>query len=443
MSTNDRSNEDSSETAPAASGCPLGIRQQTRNLLLFGINKSLIYLAGCVLYVGNVDAVLLDKLGYSGKLANLPATAYAWTMAPFMILFTWYFCQVRVLKRMLVGAYLVMAGTGALMVAALLQPTNIIVLVVLVVRATVLSWCIGIIAFYEWEILARGVSEKRRGVALSLAYGFGPALAVLGSLGMQLILDGKLGPISVARIPYPWNFTILFGASLPIMAVAGLLASRYIVPPPRVEVAREPLISGVFGGIGKFLSYRLLVLIVIVYLLVNAGSNFVLPSVTLNTEKALGESAEGYLGYQYALRFGFKIVTGFALGWLLLRTNAKTTLLVCIFLCTAGLLWAMTVTGKWYLLAFGIMGAGELCCVYYQNYLVSCSEKSMVRRNLAYAGLLMLPVVFMPVVYGAISDAFGFASSFRVALSLLTAAILIAMFLLPSQPRPREPDTDT
>jgi MFS family permease len=443
MSTDDQRNEESPETLPAASDCPLSTRQQTRNLLIFGINKSLIYLAGCVLYVGNIDAVLLKKLDYSDKIANLPTTAFFWTTAPFMILFTWYFCQVRMLKPMLAGAYLVMAGTGALMVAALLQPTSSIVLAVLVVRAMMVSWCIGVVAFYEWEILARGVTEKRRGLALSLAYGVGPALAVLGSLGMQLLLDGKLGPISIAEIGYPWNYAILFGATLPIMSVAALLSTRYIVPPPRVEVARELLLSGVFGGIGKFFSYRLLVIIVIVYMLVSMGSNAILPSVTLNTEVALGESPENYVGYQYALRFGFKIAAGLLLGWLLVKTNAKIALLASMFLCVAGLGWAMAVSGQWYLLAFGILGAGELCCVYYQNYLISCSEKSMVRRNLAYAGLLMMPVAVMPVVYGAISDTFGFASSFWVALVLLIAAIVVAVMLLPARPRPQKPDTDT
>ena len=434
--------ESTSEDSAAASDCPLSRRQQTRNLVLFGVNKSLTYLAGCVVYVGNVDAVLLKKLGYSDKIANLPLTALGWTMAPFMILITWYFCQVRLLKPMLVGAYLAIAGTGAAMLVALLQPASGLVLAVDVARATVMGWCIGIIAFYEWEILIRGVTEKRRGLALSIAYGFGPGLAVLGSFVMQLVLDAKLGPLTISKIPYPWNFAILFGASLPIMATAAFLSTLYVVPQPRVDVVRQPLFSGVFGGIRNFLSYRLLVTIAIVYMLVAMGSSAILPNMTLHTRDALGEPPENYVGYQYALRFGFKIAVGFMLGWLLLRTNAKMTMLASISLCVAGMIWAMTISGKWYLLAFGILGGGELCCVYYQNYLISCSPKSMVRRNLAYAGVLMMPVVFMPVIYGSISDAFGLLMSFKIALGLLVTALLVVIFLLPARPRPRQSDLD-
>ena len=49
----------------AKSTCPLSIRQQHRHLLRFAFHMSLIYLAAPVVYVGNLDAVLLKKLRHS------------------------------------------------------------------------------------------------------------------------------------------------------------------------------------------------------------------------------------------------------------------------------------------------------------------------------------------------------------------------------------------
>ena len=54
-----------------------------------------------------------------------------------------------------------------------------------------------------WEVIGRGVAESRRGVALALAFGVGPFLAVLGSLGSQLCLTGRLGPFTGAAWSSP------------------------------------------------------------------------------------------------------------------------------------------------------------------------------------------------------------------------------------------------
>ena len=194
--------------------CPLSVAQQHRNLLRFALHMSLLYLAAPVVYVGNLDAVLLNKLGYSDKVANLPAAAYYWTTAPFLVLFTWYFCYVRMLKPVLVMSYAVGAAAGLIVVVGLLQPHSNWLVVALVAHAMLTGWSLGAANIFEWEILARGVAEKRRGLAFSLAFGVGPVMAVISSLGTQLVLDGKLGPIGVGRLSYPWDFLALFAASV-------------------------------------------------------------------------------------------------------------------------------------------------------------------------------------------------------------------------------------
>ena len=422
------------DQASAREVCPLGLRQQNWNLARFAAHIGLIYLAAPVLYVGNVDAILLNKLGYSDKVANLPTAAFMWTTAPFLVLFTWYFCQVRMLKPVLVTSYAVIAASGLIVAAGLLQPHSNWVVAALVVHAMLMGWCLGIVNLFEWEILARGVAERRRGVALSIAFGLGPILAVLSSFGTQLLLDGNLGPISVEKLRFPWDFFALFGISVLIMGLPAISAARYVIPIPPNEITREPLISGVLGGFGDFVKNRLLMLTSIAFLLMFLCSNGILPSVVLYTKDVLGEEPQKYAGYQLALRFGFKAVAGLLLGWMLVRTHPRAGLATTTLLCLAGLVWALLVHGSWFLVSFGILGAGELYYVYYQNYLISCSPTSMVRRNLAYASLLVLPVTLAPVMFGLISDTYGLRSSIKMAAVLLVGTIIFVQLALPRRP---------
>ena len=424
----------SKDETPAQPACPLSARQQHRNLLRYAVHMSLIYLAASVVYVGALDAVLLNKLGYPDKVANLPASAFLWTTSLVLVLFTWYFCYVRMLKPVLVASYAVSAAAGLIVVVGLLEPHSNWLVAALIAHAMLTGWSLGIANIFEWEILVRGVAQERRGLALSLAFGLGPLMAVASSLGTQLVLDGQIGPIGVGTLGFPNDYLALFGASTLIMAVPAVSAAFYIVPIPSVEVTREPLLSGVFGGLGDFFNNRLLLLTAVAFLLVMLGSDMILPSVVLYTKQAISEDPQKYAGYQFALRFAFKVVAGLSLGWLLVRTHPRAGLAATTLLCLAGLVWALSVPGQWYLVSFGILGAGELYYVYYQNYLISCSPPSRVRRNLAYANLLALPVGFAPLLFGVISDDYGLRRSIELAAAMLVGTILLVQFALPRRP---------
>jgi hypothetical protein len=454
------------------SDCPLSDREQTRNLLIYGTNVSLIYLAAPVLYVGLTQAALCERLGASKTIANLPATVYFW-LTPFPVVIAWYFSSVRVLKTVLVGAYLTAAGTGAIVAATLMVPTPAWVsekllalygslpawlqappdwvIPALLVHAAALGCALGVVATYQWEMLGRGVAESRRGQALSLAFGVGPIFAVLGSLLSQLLLDGKLGPLDLGASPFPWNFAGLFAASVPIMVLAAFLATRFVVPQPPAEVERKPFVTGVFGGLGEFLGYRALCVAALGMILVASGYN-ILPNISLYTLEATGEPAEKFVGYQNTLRFGFKVFAGLFLGWLLTKTNPKAGLLITGGFCLASVLWALLAPKDWiqvgsaaipvFLLSFALMGAGELFGAYYPNYILSCSAKSRMRRNLAFTSMLNMPSGFAALWFGHLADNYGLPTSFVASSAILVAALLLVQVGLPGQPRPRERDMD-
>lgn len=428
-----------------SSDCPLSDREQTRNIWIYVANWALIYLASPVVYVGIVQATLVKRLGFSDTISNLPASAYLWT-TPLPLIVVWAFPQVRMLKPLIVISYSANALMSLVVVLALLQDDPEWILVALVADALVLGVTGGVLFSCHWEVVGRGISQARRGKALGLAFGFGPVMAVVASLGADLLLRGKLPGVEIEllSVASPWNFAIIFLASVPAQLLGALFSAAYVVPPLAFEAPRQPFFEGIFGGFGEYLGYRLILLATLGYVLVYSGFQ-VLQNMSLYTRVALGESPDKYAGLQLALRFGFKVAAGFFLGWLLVRTNPKTLLIATAAVCMLAVTWALNVPGRWFLISFGIMGAGELFGVYYPNYILGCSPPSRMRRNIALSSLLTLPVGFAPLMYGRISDvlgaqdkAFGYEMSFTVSIMILYSAIVLVLIGLPARPHPRE-----
>src|SRR5581483_11933500 len=179
-----------------------------------------------------------------------------------------------------------------------------------------------------WEMLGRGVAPSRRGTTLSLAFGLGPVLAVLGSVASVLPLQGRFGPLEwpALKLEYPVNFAVQYGTAAGLMALGALFCSRCVVRLPEREVEREPFVQGVFGGVRDILTNRVLLTATVVIILVYIG-NTISTNMNLYSPQVLGAPAEQYIGLQLTYRFGFKVVAGLLLGWVLTRTNPKTGLL--------------------------------------------------------------------------------------------------------------------
>ncbi|MDB6169554.1 MAG: transporter, major facilitator family [Verrucomicrobia bacterium] len=438
---------DSPKGTEAAAGtgsgdCPLELRLQIRNCRIYAAQISLTYLAAPALYVGFVQAGLCKRLHTSDVVANLPSTVFL-GMAWVPLVVTWLYPAARQFKMMMGLSYSLSALMGIALAATLLaQPSGGLIVAALVVHAGVLGAANGVINIMGWEALNRGVSARLRGKALGLAFGWGPAFAVVGSLGAQLLLEGKVfgwTPPSWLGVPYPRNYALLFAMSAACTGLAAFLVRLYRIPVPSVDVQRESFSTAIVGGFKAFLRYRVLLIASLAYLLMYCG-NLVQTNMSLFTYEAVGRMSEDLVGYELTLRFFFKILAGFFLGWLLTKTNPKASLLVTAGLQIAGVLWVLFVPGYWFLLAFGINGAGELFGVYYMNYPVQCSPTSQVRRNIAFLTLLSSLVGFAPVMYGWISDTWSLRTSFWVALAILVFTTVMVIVKLPSHPRPRPED---
>jgi hypothetical protein len=443
MSADGSSAEVRAEPAPAAGAeCPLSAQEQTRNLLLYAANVGLVYLGAPVLYVG-IQAALCEKLGANKTVSNLPSSVY-FAMTPVPVFVAWYFCRVRQLKPVLVACYLLTAFMGAVVAAGLLAAPEV-VLPAVIIHAGILGCVLGVVATYQWELIGRGISEARRGQALGLAFGVGPILAFFSFLSSQLIVTGnvKLGTftVTVAAVEYPWNYAALYFLTVPLMALGAFFSSRFVVPLPPTEAGRPPFVTGIVFGFVEFFRRRLTRLAAIAMILVGSGY-IILTNITLYTREATGLPAEAYVGVQGALRFGFKIGGGLVLGWLLTRTHPRMGLLVTGGFCLASVVWALAASGEWFLLSFGFMGVGELFGVYYPNYILCCSPKSKMRRNMSFNSMLNMPSSFAGQGYGALADNFGIRASFWVSTGVLFATLLLVQFWLPARPRPEEEQSD-
>lgn len=423
---------------PSPHPVPLPLAQQHRNILVYAVNWALVYLASPVTYVGIVQASLLDGLGFGPREANIPAGVYLLT-TPLAVVVVWLFPRARQLKWLIGTALLSTALLCGLVGLAILYLSREAVLAALVLQALWWGCANGVVATCQWELIGRGVDASRRGLALGLAFGAGPILAVIASVGSQYLIKGQIQgltlPFVVPQIAPPWNFALLYFASVPVLTLAAFQSSLAFVAVPAVEPARAPFFRSTFGGFGEFFTYRLTLVAALAYILVYSG-HMVFTNISLFTREALGEAPEDYAGLQLALRFGFKIVAGFALGWLLVRTNPRTLLLTTASLTVASILWAMYVPGPWFLVSFGILGAGELFGVYYPNYILGCSSPGNMRRNMAFTSLITMPVGLAPIAYGWLAHVYSFQASFVAALGLLAVTMTLVATLLPAQPRP-------
>ena len=480
----------SDSTVEPTSTCPLSWPQQRWNLILFAVCTGLQYLAAPVLYVGITQASLCDSLGADARTSNLPGTLF-FAMTAMPALLAWLSPRVSSLKRNLSLCY----GTSALMLATLavtlaLPISKEFKLAMIVLQGGVSGAAMPAAIALLWEMLGRGSDESRRGLALSMAFGAGPLLAVLGSFCQAAIIGRDL-----------FGFILLFAAAAPIMGMAALFSQFFYVPPAEQEPQRAPVseviglllgipllfasialvhfaglapvgedaelswvvllrFTGYFCAVGAaaalvyhfrpILQQRVLLLATLVTILVYAGN--VIPSnMNLYSTEALGDLPMDVGGKQNMLRFGFKVVAGTLLGWMLTRTNPRVGILATASIFLAAQIWAIIVTGPFYLVAFGLHGAGELVGVYAPNYIVSASRRDQLRQNMAFVTMLMVPAAPAGYLYGAIVDGvkqagwtawgmnsatLGFRLSFLVCAVFILSGIVLAVAMLPAKPKP-------
>jgi MFS family permease len=387
-----------------------------RNSFIFYQSYLLIFFAAPVVYVGVVQAALCDKLGASATVANLPASAYLLgSMAPFFL--TWL-VPLRLERSVVVYSNAITASLLAMVCATLVFPVGNSVRIAVLVGQGLIHGCTASISLvYQFQCLGRGTTSEGRAKALKFAYTFGPIAAVAGSLFAQFILNRGF-----LFLAYPYDFAFLYFIGIPCMVGVALLSSRYELIPVRKEEVRLPFVRYMFESIRSYCQVQTLVLLWLAFFLWYCSLN-AMPNLSLYTKEAVHRDPKELSGLIMAFRFGFKSMAGFALGVISLRWGIRAPLVTTVLLLAAAPLWAWVAPGYLYLFAFGLMGAGELGGGYFPNYVVAISPASQGARNLALLNLATPVASLSPVLYGALTDTFGFSASF--ALTSVTALVSI------------------
>lgn len=440
---------DDSSSGPPAGDCPLPWHLQQRNSLLYGLFWCLFYFAAPITYVGNTHANLLSDLGASDFTANLPHAFYQWfTACP--ILVAWFLPQPKVLRPLIVGALSAMTFAAVLVAGSLwLRISTSAVIVSVILFGTIFGAANGILVTAMWEMVRRGTSSHLRGRTMSLAFGVGPLFACAGSVLQQMVMNPEPFPLTAHySIPtfglkFPLNYLALFGGGVPVLALATLLGTQFVVPTSGGDTEADPTetaqpLRAARRSLAEFFTHRPVLFASLAYLLVYSGGNAIFDNVSLHARDVLGSQVEDTQGIQSFLRFSFKSVTGLCLGWLLARTSPRSPVLATTGLLLLGIAWVLNSSGYWYLLSAGLLGAGELFGAYFPNYVVSASSKSTVRANVALLNLLGSFVGFASVGYGLISNAYGRTATFFTAGGLLLLSVALILMTLP--PRPTAPD---
>ena len=418
--------------------CPLPAAQQSRNMLCFAGFWCLYYLTAPVTYIGVTHANLLKALENSETIANRPHAVYQWLTA-LPIVVAWFFPQPKMLKPLLVIPLILMASiTGAVALSIWLELSARVVTIMVIAHGAVFGASNGVLLTTLWDVLRRGVSTSRRGQVLALTFGVGPLLACVGSLVQRALFEKTpIGGLSL-EMEFPNNYLVLFAAATPLVLLETLVAASFIVPLPGEAATEKSQLAEIVSGLRQFFTYRPLIVGSVAYMLVSAGGSAILDNVSLHAKDVLGETLATTMGTQNFLRFGFKAVAGVLLGWLLTRTHPQAMLLTTTSILLIGMGWVLNSSGQWYLISFGLLGAGELYGVYFPNYIATSSAKSHVRTNIAYLGLLGSLVGFASELYGRISDRFGRIASFHTATGILVAAMILIVVALPARPMPRD-----
>lgn len=419
---------------PQAVSHPLTISQQRRNIFVYAVCTCLQYLAAPVLYVGMTQASLCKELHASEVTANMPEMAFfIVTFVPLLV--AWWFPGAGMLKPLMAGSYFLSSlSLGLVAISLVTNVSNDVKIAAVVLQGLVCGATISTAVALLWESMGRGVEESRRGAALAVAYGIGPFLAFGASLLSQQVLTGTMWGLWTSKLGYPWNFVVLFAAAAPMMLVASLASVLVVVPPSQDDHVRH----SPFAGLLEFLTTPVLAKATIVTILLYVG-NTITANMNLYTTYALGANPQEYVGYQNACRFFFKGVIGLLLGWVLVRSNPRTGILVTGMLYVASQVWALSVPGVAYLFAFALYGAGELVGVYAPNYILSASPPHRMRQNMGYATLMMLPAAPANYWFGLIAQyssenrGVGLQLSFTVCACILLVGVILAA-TLPARP---------
>lgn len=383
----------------------------------------LIYLCAPVFYIGIMQAALLDKLGTSAAIANLPASTYQ--LAQLAPLFVAWLVPHSKEQYAAMWASIVTAVLTGLVALTLVIPCPAEVRVWTVIAHGLTQGVTGsIVLIFLIQCLKRGTSPEGQARALQFAYSVGPLMAVAGSLSTQYLLNVKID-----WLPFPYAFAGLYAFAAPCALAAAWMASQFRLQ-PIPEDPPQPLGAYLATAARTFVKNRPLMMLFFAFLLWNCTLG-AMSNLTLFTREAVGREPKDLAGWMMAIRFGCKAVGGYFLGWLAVRRGLRVAVLGVMVLDLAGMIWPWVVPGYAFLFAFGLLGAGELGGGFIPNYGSRLVPAAIGATMIAMLNLAAPLAGFAPSIHGYVADHMGFNWSFAFGIATTIGAGLLVWMIRP------------
>ncbi len=400
-----------------------------RNARVYLISYLLIYFAAPAVYVGIVQAALIDKLGASATMANLPLAGYKLgALAPLIL--SWL-APHRLERSVVVWANVVTTTVMSLVFLSLVLPASDELRInVIILQGLLQGLSSSTSMVFQLQCLTRGTTPEGRIRVLKQTYTLTPISAVAGSLAAQWVLDPKF-----SFLEFPYDFAAIYLVAVPCMAGVAWISTRYDLA-PLADEPRKPLFGHLLASVRDFAKSRSLVLAWLGYWLWYVVLA-IIPNLALLAKAKLGEDPKNFAGYQNALQFGFKSLGGYGLGLLAMRYGLRMSALVSSALLGVSVAWAWTMPGYWYLFAFGLIGAGQLGGAYFPNFAAVLSSPEAGTRNLSLIQLAAPAAFFSPAVHGWLLDQWGFPASFLLAL-VAAGLSMVLVTAIREQARPKD-----
>jgi len=396
-------------------------RMERRNGLIFSGATLLIFLAAPIIYVGIVQAALCQHLGASTQIANLPAATYLFgNLAPFILSAIVPHRHERL--TVVLANSLTSLSCLAIAVCLTLPVATSVRIGAIIGQGFVQGFGISTSLVFMYQCLGRGTGQEARAKTLKRTFSAAPIAAVAGSLGTQAVLNH-----GIPWLTYPHDFAFIFFYGAICMASVAALVSRYDLPPIPDE-PRQPLFAYFQNSVLECVRSRNFVLLWTAYALWFSTLS-VITNFGLSAREVLGRDPQELAGISMALRFGGKALIGYALGVLAVRRGIRAPVTATVALVTVATIWGWFVPGYAYLLAFALMGGGELGGAYFPNYIISLSGPAVGVRNLSLLTVATPAASLGAVLHGTLASHFGFPASYLFGAVTGVLALLLVIRL--------------
>ncbi|MYA80059.1 MAG: hypothetical protein F4X39_05965, partial [Acidobacteriia bacterium] len=265
---------------------------------IFLVSYILIYFAAPAVYIGIVQAALIDQLEASATLANLPLAVYKFgSFAPLIV--SWL-APHRLEKQVVVWANVMTTIVLTLVFLTLVLPVSTPVRISALILQGLFQGLSGSTSMiFQLQCLTRGTTSEGRIRVLKRTFTLTPLAAVVGSLFAQWVL----GP-QFTWFAFPYDFAMVYLTAIPCIAGVAFISTRYDLA-PLADEPRKPFFGHLVLAVKDFAaspSLRLAWLGYWLWYLTLA----IIPNLSLYSKEAIGVDPQDYSGLMMALRFGCK-----------------------------------------------------------------------------------------------------------------------------------------